>query len=132
MTKPASARAVPAAAPVDGIDGPVAVRAASRGFTVLAIGAVVQPIVGQLLPPLGYVWLVVVAVAAFVASAWTAGRTPSPVKQGVAGALGAYALMVPLVYMSTGTVIAEQLVFTTLTAVVVGAATGWARARAAA
>lgn len=109
------------------VDPVVGVKAASRGFTVLALGAVVQPWVGHLLPPLGYVWLVVVAVASFVTAAWTAGSTLHPVRQGVVGALGAYALMVPLVHLATGSLDPVQVAGTTVTAVVVGAVTGWLR-----
>ena len=56
-------------APANGVErGPhpaLVVAGASRGFTVLLIGGVVQPWVGMLLPPLGYVWLALVAIAAF-------------------------------------------------------------------
>lgn len=120
----------------DGVErGPhpaLVVAGASRGFSILLIGGAVQPWVGVLLPPLGYVWLALVAVGAF---AWAArprvvrAVAPSDVRAdrmvvGIGAALGSYALVVPLVLMAAGVVPWVQLTLTTATAVVVGALTG--------
>jgi hypothetical protein len=116
-------------APATGIDGSTAVRGASRGFTVLAVGGAIQPWVGQLFSGLGYYWLVIVAVGAFAFAAWNASSSSVPLRQGAVSAVGAYALILPLVYMTTGTLLPEQVVYTTLLAVAVGAGTGAGRAR---
>lgn len=105
------------------------IRGGSRGFTVLALGGVVQPLVGAALPALGYVWLVIVAVVAFVAAAWASGRVDVPARQGSASALVAYALILPVVHMATGELDPQQIGFTAVTAAVVGALTGLVRRR---
>lgn len=130
-------------APPDGVErGPhpaLVVAGASRGFTVLLIGGAVQPWVGVLVPTVGYFWLALVAVAAF---AWAArprlvrGAAPSDLRGdrvvvGVAAALGAYALVLPLVLMAAGDVPWVQVGCTAATAVVVGATVGAAGRRPA-
>lgn len=105
---------------------------ATRGFSVLLLGGAVQPWIGTLLPALGYIWLVLVAVAAF---AWAArprtvsGTPPGAARAdritvGVAAALGSYALVLPLVLSAAGEIPWSQLVFTSTTALVVGALVG--------
>lgn len=111
------------------IDGPTMVRGGSRGFTILAIGGVVQPLVGAAAPLVGAIWLVLVAVAAFVASAWSAHVVDVVIRQGAASALLGYALIVPVVHMATGSVDPTQLLWTSVTAAVVGGATGLIRAK---
>ena len=118
---------------VEGGPHPVLVVAgASRGFTVLLLGGVVQPWVGALAPPVGYVWLALVAVAAF---AWAAaprtvrGVAPSDLRLdrvlgGIAAALGSYALILPLVLTATAEVLWTQLFFTSGAAVLTGALVG--------
>lgn len=105
------------------------IRGASRGFSVLAIGAAVQPLVGVISAPVGYVWLVIVAVAAFAVAAWNAHETTAPHIQGAASAIAAYALMLPLVLMGAGTLPWDQALFTTATAIGVGTATAFIRTR---
>ncbi|KRC54173.1 MULTISPECIES: hypothetical protein [unclassified Nocardioides] len=111
---------------------PLVVGGASRGFSVLLIGGVVQPWVGQLLPALGYVWLLLVALAAF---AWAArpravsGAQPPALRLdravvGTAAALGSYALVLPLVLSVADAVPWTQLLLTSLTALTVGALVG--------
>lgn len=112
-----------------GPDLVLVVAGASRGFTVLLLGGVVQPWVGVLWQPLGYVWLLVVAVGAFAWAARprTVSGTPPAVQRidrivvGVAAALGSYALVLPLVLAASGTVPWVQVVLTSVTAVLVGA-----------
>lgn len=115
-----------------GIHPALVVAGASRGFTVLLLGGAVQPWVSTLLPPLGYVWLLVVAVAAFTWAAWP--RTvrlvaPSEVRLdrvtvGVAAALGSYALVLPLVLSAAHGVPWVQVACTAATAAAVGALVG--------
>lgn len=112
------------------MDGPRLVSGASRGFTILALGGVVQPLVGAALPLLGFYWLVLVALAAFVAAARRGCGVSKPVRQGAAAALGSYLLMLPVVHMATGELIPVQVACTAVLAVVTGAVTGWASGRA--
>ncbi len=112
--------------------GPLVVAGASRGFSVLLVGGVVQPWVGHLLPALGYVWLLLVAVAAF---AWAArpravsATPPSELRSeralvGTTAALGSYALVLPLVLSVADAVPVAQVALTSLTALTVGALAG--------
>lgn len=110
----------PAVQPPRGLPEPAIVRGASRGFTVLLLGGAVQPLVAVLAAPVGYVWLALVAVAAFALSAWTvteeAGTT---LAQSVAAAMGAYLLITPVVVMLTGALDPVQVLGTSVTALVV-------------
>lgn len=106
------------------------IRGAFRGFGVLFVGALVHPLIAQLLEPLGYVWLLVVALAAFGVAAVTATPRGTPVKawrQAPVAAMISYFMMVPLVQMSAGELPMMQLLLTTVTAVLVGTAVGLAR-----
>lgn len=105
---------------------------ASRGFTVLLVGGAVQPLVGMALPPLGAVWLVLVALAAFVAAARRAGRGGHTVLGGALAASGGYALVLPVSVLGSGQVLPALFVATGATALVVGAATAWVSSRLAA
>lgn len=130
-----SRRVLPVAQPARVERGPhpvLVVSGASRGFTVLLLGGVVQPWVGVLVPALGYVWLALVAVAAFAFAArprTIRGVSPSDLRVdrvlvGVAAAIGSYALVLPLVLAAAGAVPWEQVVLTSGTALVVGALVG--------
>lgn len=116
-------------APASGaeVDGSALVRAASRGFTVLLLGGVVQPWVIRAAPVLGYWWLVIVAAAAFVLAAASAVRRASVARlhlaQGALAALGSYLLIVPIVLHIAGFVPWVQVASTSLMALVVGFAT---------
>ena len=102
------------------------IRGAFRGFGVLVIGGLAQPLVGMLLEPLGYVWLPLVAVVAFCWSAKiAAAKAQSPVPTGAIAALGSYLLAVPLVLMATSSLDPIQALLTSVTAVVVGSLTGF-------
>lgn len=104
-------------------NGDALVKGASRGFTVLLLGGAVQPLVGVAVPPLGYVWLVIVAVAAFVWSASIATRGGAPTVYGVTAAFGSYALVLPVVVLGGG-LNAMQVGYTTVLAVIVGFVVG--------
>lgn len=119
----------------DGLDLPSIVRGASRGFTVLLLGGVVQPWVGVLFAPLGAIWLTLVAVIAFTWAAWPRDRgwlRPrfDRARHGSAAALGSYLMVLPLVVSAAGFMPWSQIGFTAATAVASGAVTGaFARAR---
>ncbi len=112
--------------------GPLIVGGASRGFSVLLVGGVVQPWVGHLVPDLGYVWLLLVAVAAFAWAARPRTVSATPPSQlraeralvGTAAALGSYVLVLPLVLGAADAVPVAQVVLTSLTALAVGALAG--------
>lgn len=111
------------------LDGVRIVRGASRGFTVLAIGGVIQPLVGAVAPAVGYVWLVIVAVVAFVVAAAAATDNVRPARDGALAALASYLLVVPVVLMAAGSLPADQLVYTSATALITGALTNVVRVR---
>ncbi|MGY0541541.1 hypothetical protein ACW14X_28765 [Nocardioides sp. YJ-D4] len=111
------------------VDGAAVVRAASRGFTVFLFGGVVQPLVGAASSVVGAVWLPLVAVAACVAAAWSAAGSEAPLRHGASAALGAYALVVPVVYIATQQLDVLQIASTSALALVVGGLTGWLRGR---
>lgn len=107
------------------------VRGASRGFGVLLVGGLLQPLAAQVML-LAYVWLVAVAIAAFVVAAVTATPTGTPLdawRQAPVAALGSYLMITPLVVLGAGEIPVLQAVLTTATAVVVGAVVGLARTR---
>ncbi|KRB76088.1 hypothetical protein ASE01_13740 [Nocardioides sp. Root190] len=106
------------------------IRGAFRGFGVLLVGGLVHPAVMQLAEPLGYVWLLLVALVAFGAAAVAATPPGTPVsawRQAPAAAVGSYFLIVPLVRAGAGELPLVQLLLTTVTAVLVGVAVGLAR-----
>jgi hypothetical protein len=106
-------------------------RGASRGFGVLLIGGLLQPM-AAMVPFLAYLWLVGVAVVAFVVAAVTATPLGTPLdawRQGPIAAVGGYALIVPLVIYGAGELPVLQAVLTTATAVVIGATVALARTR---
>jgi hypothetical protein len=107
------------------------IRGASRGFGVLLIGGLLQPVAAQV-EALAYVWLVAVAVAAFVVAGVTATPAGTPLdawRQAPIAAVGGYGLIVPLVIVGAGELPVLQAVLTTTTAVLVGAVVGLARTR---
>lgn len=105
------------------VDAGRIVRAASRGFSVLLVGGVAQPLVGRWIPEIGAVWLAIVAVAAFALAGYQA---PSAKRRawvsGIAAAVGSYCLVVPLVLSALHGLPVEQVLVTAATAVGVGAA----------
>jgi len=98
---------------------------------VLLVGGLLQPLAGQV-AALAYVWLVAVAIAAFVVAGVAATPAGTPLdswRQAPVAAVGGYLLIVPLVVLGAGEIPAFQAVLTTATAVVVGAVVGLARTR---
>lgn len=108
------------------------VRGCSRGFGVLLIGGLVQPLVGLTWAPLAYVWLPLVAAAAFVVAGVTAtprGGEPEAWRQAPMAALWSYLLILPLVLVAAHGVPLLQVLLTVLTALAVGTLTGMVRTR---
>ncbi|TWH00864.1 hypothetical protein L615_000200000740 [Nocardioides sp. J9] len=106
------------------------IRGAFRGFGVLLVGGLVHPAVAQVVEPLGYAWLPLVAVLAFGVAAVAATPAGTPVsawRQAPVAAVGSYVLILPLVRAGSGELPVMQLLLTTLTAVLVGVAVGLAR-----
>ncbi|CAN5662420.1 hypothetical protein BH11ACT8_BH11ACT8_35380 [soil metagenome] len=105
-------------------------RGVSRGFGVLLLGGLIQPLVAMGWEPLAYVWLLLVAIGAFLVAAVAATPTDTPVdswRQGPFAAVGAYAMTVPLVIIGAGELPVLQAVLTTASAVVVGSVVALAR-----
>lgn len=113
---------------VNGIDGPVAVRAASTGFTVLLLGGLAAPIAAQVLGEVGRYWLLIVAVVAFITAGVRIGSASSPMQHGAVAAIGGYLLVLPIVFVTGGLEI-TQVGTTLAAAVVVGGLSGYLRGR---
>lgn len=108
----------------------VVIRGIFRGFAVLFIGGMVQPLIGQLSTIVAFAWLPLVAVLAFVAAAVVATPPETPTdgwRQGPLAAVGSYLMILPLVRIGSGELPVLQLALTTATAVLTGTAVGLAR-----
>ncbi|MFC7506091.1 hypothetical protein ACOACQ_12835 [Nocardioides sp. CPCC 206347] len=106
------------------------IRGAFRGFGILLVGGLVHPAVAQFVEPLGYVWLPLVAVVAFVVAAVAATPRGTPVlawRQAPVAAVGSYFMIIPLVRAGAGELPLLQLFLTTVVAVLAGVAVGLAR-----
>jgi hypothetical protein len=111
------------------LDWVAAARGASTVLSVLLIGGLVQPLVGLAVPVLGTVWLILVAVAAFVVAGLRRGSSDLPALQGALTAVLGYLFVLPLVAFATRGLDLAQVAATTTTAVVVGGLTGALAAR---
>jgi hypothetical protein len=105
-------------------------RAVSTSFLILVFGGLVQPVASSILPlVVGQFWLIFVAVVAFALAGWRCGRAgPVPPLYGAGGALGAFALVVPLQFLQ-GTFEPLYAAYTLIAALVIGGATGQLSAR---
>lgn len=111
---------------IDRIDWVTAVRGASRGFGILAISGLLQPVVANGLgEAFGLGWLVLGSLVAFVSAAWRAGESDSPPLTGLFGSLMAYTLSVPLIYLATRKIVVQDVLMFVAAAMVVGAVTGY-------
>jgi hypothetical protein len=119
----ASSAAAPRTSWLDEIDSASVVRGSSAGFTVLVLGGLLAPIAAVKAPALGSFALVLTAVIGFATAAARQRGGPRPVIQGSLAAVGAYFLVLPLVVMANHGWDPVQIAWTSLTAVVVGAAT---------
>jgi len=111
------------------VDVPNAVRGASTGFSILVIGGLLAPFVTLVSVPAAAVWLTGVAVVAFAVAARRSQLADVPALHGVAAAVGAYLLVLPLLLPFPQGRDVRQILLTLATAVVVGAATGALMAR---
>ena len=105
-------------------------RAVSTSFLILVFGGLVQPVASSILPlVIGQFWLIFVAVVAFALAGWRCGRAgPIPPLYGAGGALGAFALVVPLQFLQ-GTFEPLYAAYTLIAALVIGGALGQIGAR---
>lgn len=106
------------------IDPVAAVRGMSSGFSVLVIGSLLAPILASQSAVLGGIALTLTAIAGFAAAARRQGTCRVPAVQGITAAVGAYLLVVPLIYLASSQFNFAQMGLTLLTAVVVGALVG--------
>jgi hypothetical protein len=117
------------ALPAGRIDVPAAVRGASAGFSVLLIGGLLGPLIAVKAPGIGSLFLTGTAILAFFLAARKTGRATSPALHGAVAAVAAYLLVLPLVMMSPAGRNLGQSIVTLVTAVSVGALTGWMNSR---
>ncbi len=115
---------------LDGIDPVAAVRGGSRGFSLLVVGGMAYPVAVRVVPELGPVWLTITAAAAFAIAALRVGGATTPAVHGAAAAALSYLLVLPLVLMVPQARNVVQVLLTALTALVVGALTGFVAGRA--
>lgn len=114
---------------LDEIDPVAIVRGSSSGFTVLVLGGLLAPIASTMVPVLGSYALVIAAVVGFATAAWKQAAAQRPGLGGAIAAVGAYLLVLPLVYMGQHGVNLTQVAATLATAVAVGALVGLAASR---
>lgn len=113
------------------IDVPNAVRGASTGFSVLLIGGLLAPFLTLVSTVAAAGWLAAVAVVAFAVAARHSRRAGNPGLHGAVAALFAYVLVLPLLLPFEQGRDVGQIALTTVTAVVVGAASAMFMARRA-
>lgn len=100
---------------------------AFRGFWVLLLGGLLEPVVGEVAPALIPFWLPLVALTAFAAASIAATTPTGRWQQGPAAAVASYMLIVPLVRVSTGALPLLLTFSTTAVAVLVGTTVGLMR-----
>lgn len=113
----------------DAIDPVAVVRGASTSFSVLVLGGLLHPVLIQVAYPLAFVWIPLVAIAAFAVAGMRAASSPWPALGGAAAALSGYFLVLPLVLFAGVGWDPGQLVATAITAVLVGGSAAAVRAR---
>lgn len=115
----------------DGAPGSAAVlRGAFRGFGVLLVGGLLEPVPARFLGVVAVGWLPLVAVVAFAVAGFAAtppGTPPGSWRQAPVAAVLSYALILPLVHIGAGRIPLVQLGLTTATAVLVGVLVGLVR-----
>lgn len=108
-----------------GIDAKACGRGIWRGFAVLVIGALLQPIAAAVAPLAGASFLLVTAVVAFSFAGFRTGAAHRPICQGALTAAGSYFLVLPLVFVASAPVEPQQVLATAAVAVVVGGLAGF-------
>jgi len=109
-----------------GIDLVTCGRGAWRGFTVLVIGALLQPIAAAVAPVAGASFLLITALVAFAIAGFGVGDTKSPILHGAVTAVGSYFLVLPLVFLASAPVGPQQVLATTGVAIAAGGLAGLA------
>ncbi|AIJ21929.1 hypothetical protein [Amycolatopsis methanolica] len=107
-----------------GIDTKAFGRGVWRGFVILVIGALLQPIAAAVAPLAGASFLLITAAVAFAFAGFRTGDTNHPIFQGAVTAVGSYGLVLPLVFIVSLSVEPPQVVATTVIAVAAGGLAG--------
>lgn len=108
----------------DRLDMAALARGGFRGFLVLVAGSASAPLLTSRLSVEPVVWLTAVAVAGFVVAAVHQGSGWSPIPQGIAAALCAYALTLPFLLLGPAGPDLGSVVVTALIGAVTGALVG--------
>ncbi|SFB53444.1 hypothetical protein SAMN05216266_11743 [Amycolatopsis marina] len=109
-----------------GIDLVASGRGIWRGFVVLVIGALLQPIAAAVAPVAGATFLLITAIVAFAIAGFRTGDALSPILHGAVTAVGSYVLVLPLVFITSGLVWPQQVLATVGVAVAAGGFAGFA------
>ena len=112
------------------LDVAAVVRAGSRGFTVLLVGELLALALGVLSGALGGILFAMSAAAGPITAGTLVAGSDPPIPHGAAAGLLAYALTVPLRYMTDGPGVPE-LVFSVVVSTALGALGARAASRAA-
>ncbi|GAB3158559.1 hypothetical protein GCM10027258_70040 [Amycolatopsis stemonae] len=111
---------------VRGIDTKACGRGIWRGFVILVIGALLQPIAAAVAPAAGASFLLITAVVAFAFAGFRTGDADRPIVQGAVTAAGSYVFVLPLSFVASGPVEPQQVLATAAVAVAVGGLAGFA------
>ena len=114
---------------MDRVDWVLVVRGASTGFTVLVLCFLASPIVFNINPLAGLIFLVVGALAGSVVASWRTRTADSPVLSGAVAALISYTLMIPLAYLAQRQLDIRVVLLFAAVALLVGAITGFVISR---
>ncbi|WP_290059706.1 hypothetical protein [Amycolatopsis solani] len=109
-----------------GIDTKACGRGIWRGFVILVIGALLQPIAAAVAPAVGASFLLITAVVAFTFAGFRTGDADRPILQGAVTAAGSYVFVLPLTFVASGAVEPQQVLATAAVAVAVGGLAGFA------
>lgn len=109
-----------------GIDTKACGRGIWRGFAILVIGALLQPVAAAVAPVVGASFLLVTAVVAFGFAGFRTGDTHRPIFQGAVTAVGSYVLVLPLSFLTAVSVGPQQVLATAAVAVATGGLAGFA------
>lgn len=109
-----------------GIDTRACGRGIWRGFVILVIGALLQPIAAAVAPLAGASFLLITAVVAFSLAGFRTGDAHHPILQGAVTAVGSYVFVLPLSFVASASVEPRQVPATAAIAVTAGGLAGFA------
>jgi hypothetical protein len=109
-----------------GIDTKACGRGIWRGFVILVIGALLQPIAAAVAPLAGASFLLITAVVAFTFAGFRTGDAHHPIFQGAVTAVGSYVFLLPLSFVVSASVEPQQVLATAAVAVATGGLAGFA------